>query len=88
MEIADKLNGHTNVEETNKASLVEYEEVEETPFRVYGSGENKYVVLMGKYRLTNELEKEEAIEYAKKMDWDILLQVMTIIASNTPKDEI
>lgn len=67
--------------------LVEIHHIDNTPFTVIKTNENWYVT-MGKYRLTQAMEtREEAEENAQRMDWDRLIQVMTIVTFNTNKLE-
>lgn len=50
--------------------------VHNTPFTAVRSN-NRWDVIMGKYRLANELEsKEDAIAWALRIDWD---KIMTVI---------
>lgn len=51
-------------------------DVENTPFKVIET-ERGSIVVLGKDRLTEPFEKvEEAIEDAKRMDWERITQVM------------
>lgn len=65
---------------TDKNSyLVEFEEIEGTPFTAVKEMENWFIV-MGKYRLSEPFEnKETAIEWSKIIDWNKITTVMTIL---------
>ncbi len=82
---SESLNG--TLEKDNNSSLI-YEKVENTPFTIYGENEKCYV-LLGSYRLSEELTYEEAKEEAKKFDWDKILKVIIVVMEDAKKqDEI
>lgn len=64
-------------------------EVENTPFSVIerthdSTGEVEYHVVIGKYRLNKELFlfEDDAIEWAKEINWEKILQVIGIVTEN------
>ena len=68
---------------SNEKQLVEVHDVPGLPFKIIKNDKEWHVVL-GRYRLTGALEtREEAEEDAKRVDWDRMLQVMTIVADNS-----
>lgn len=77
---------HGSVENTNKQELNSeefFKQVEGTPFTVIKK-ENNYYVMMGKYQLSLEYEKQEsAVKDAQTMTWDRIMQVCMIIAQDT-----
>lgn len=85
---------HTNgmLKETNNndysiknEELVERIEVENTPFTVAGVKQG-WFVLIGNTRLTDGLEsKEEALEDAKRVDWERMMQVMSVMIEQYAK---
>lgn len=80
MEHTEKLNIHGNAESTNSinSQLIERIEVENTPFTIIRE-EEKWFVTLGRYRISQDMKsKEEAIEDAKRIDWDRVLQIMGI----------
>lgn len=60
------------------SSLIDYEEVEETPFTIVTDEKGSFVV-MGSYRLTTSMTKEEAREDAKRTDWFRIMQVIEVM---------
>lgn len=70
----------TETDERN-TQLIEREEVEGTPFTLIKHDEQWYI-LMGRYRLSEGMTKEDALKNANTMDWNKILQVMTIIVQN------
>lgn len=78
----EQFNG--NVENTNNTNSADYEkwEVGNTPFTIVKELD-KYLVVIGKYRVSEDLAtKEEAEEDAKRVDWDRMMQVMGIMIEN------
>lgn len=75
------------VNENNKSKssgeqLIEYFQVENTPFTVARNG-TEWFVLMGKYRFTEDVKtKKAAIQEARKMTWDRILQVITAVIND------
>lgn len=81
---------HANAEQTHKQksnSKYEFEPVENTPFTLYGSKEEGYIVLMGSYRLTEKMTKKEALEDAQKMEWNRILQVIMAVLDTAKNEE-
>lgn len=91
---------HTKSKKTNNSnSLIEYKEVENTPFTVVtlekeNSEEKEYYVMFGKYRLSNDLGTfEKAMEEAETIDWWKIMGIAhaiteTIIDEKNIKNEI
>lgn len=63
-------------------------EVDTTPFNVVErtneNEEKEYYVVMGKYRLNNNtfLSEAEAVEWAKEITWEKIMQVVGIVTEN------
>lgn len=79
----DLGNSQTNVNEQDKQDsseqIMKYEHVEGTPFTVI-SHEKGHTVMIGKYRLSDDYHfEDEALEDAKRMDWDRIMQVMGVM---------
>jgi hypothetical protein len=67
--------------------LVERENVENTPFTIY-KHEKEWFVLIGMYRLSESFKtKEEALEDAKRTDWERMMQVMGVMIENYNKNK-
>ena len=59
--------------------LVEFKQVKETPFTLAKQNEEWYI-LLGKYRLSEGYETEkEAEKEAKRVCWNKIMQVMSVI---------
>lgn len=86
-EIQTKKQLHGNVEEQDKQDLssdqlVERYEVEKTPFHIVKQND-KFLVTIGKYRLTKELDsRHEAEMDAKRVDWERIMAIMGIMIEN------
>lgn len=66
-------------EEKENKILIEKFEVEDTPFTIVRQDKDWYV-LMGKYRMTESLSgKAETEEFAKRFDWQIIMQVIGVM---------
>lgn len=52
--------------------------IENTPFTIV-TGEKGSFTAMGKYRLSEEMTYEEALEDVKRTDWDRTMQVIGIM---------
>lgn len=81
---SEKLDGNAN-NMNNKDSLIEYKEIEGTPFQVVRkteeNGINSYFVMFGKYRISEKIDtEEEATEEAAKLDWWKIMSVAHAIA--------
>lgn len=75
-----------NVENTNNvdssSELVEMVKVEDTPFTLIRQEKDWYVTI-GKYRISEKIgSKEEAMEDAKRVDWERVMQVCGIMIEN------
>lgn len=83
--VRNTSNGSANeIDKSNlnseKEKLVEIKSIPETPFTAVRAGE-KWFLALGRYRLTQPLEDEQAcIENAKDVSWDRIVQVMRIIS--------
>ena len=53
-------------------------EVEGTPFTIYGKND-ECVILLGNYRLTDELTEKECNEWIKEITWNKLIQVIMVV---------
>lgn len=76
-----------NVNETdNKDCLIEYKQVEGTPFQVVTKEHpeldvKEYYVMFGKYRISEKIEEEEeAMKQAKVIDWWKIMSIAHAIA--------
>lgn len=75
-------------ENTNKQDcLISFEKVEGTPFAVWGTEEKSHV-LFGKYRLTEEMPKAKAIEDAKRVDMDRVVQLISVMIDFNENDKL
>lgn len=64
---------------TSHEELIEYHEIKDTPFTI-ARQDKDWFVLMGKYRLTQNLQtKEEAIKEARSKSWIRIMQVINIM---------
>lgn len=73
--VLHEMNGTTAKESTQ---IIEIEEVKDTPFHLVHH-DNGYFLALGKYRLSNDVDKkEEALELLDREFWRILID--TIIA--------
>ena len=73
-----QLQGSLNTTD-KKNYLVEFEEIEGTPFTAVKEMDNWFIV-MGKYRLSEPFEsKENAIKWSEIIDWNKITTVMTIL---------
>jgi hypothetical protein len=59
-------------------SVDKLKEVEGTPFSIYGK-EDECVILLGNYRLTDELTKKECNEWINNITWNKLIQVIMVV---------
>lgn len=92
MELTRSRKYEESTEETTKETssndqLVEIKPIEDTPFTAVKAGD-KWFLALGKYRLTEPLESEEAcIESTQDASWGRIMQVIQIMieTNNTPK---
>lgn len=63
----------------------EINKVTGTPFTII-KGQLGHFVAIGKYRLSEEMEEEDAKEDAKRVDWDRMMQVMGVMIKEFKKD--
>ena len=74
-------------EESTDRVLVDRTEIEDTPFVVIGV-KDEYFVSMGAYRITEPVAtKAEAVEEAKVISWNRIVQVIMLIHDATQKHE-
>lgn len=67
-------------------NVIEYEEVEGV-FRIYGSEEEGYYLLMGNNRLTEKMTYSEVVADSKRDDWQRRMQIMMIVAEHVKKEK-
>lgn len=73
---------NTNNVDSSKSELVEMVKVENTPFTLIRQ-ESEWYVTIGKYRISESIgSKEEAMEDAKRVDWERVMQVCGIMIEN------
>lgn len=77
----EKLNTHGKQKDTNKNTLI-CEQIEGTPFHIYGDEKNGYILLMGKNRLTEYKGKKETLQEATTITWDKIMQVVMVIVTD------
>lgn len=66
----------------NDKEQVTLEKVDKTPFTIYGNEEKGYCVLMGKYRLSENIKNITlARKDAKRKDWERIMQVVWAVAN-------
>lgn len=76
--LQDTLSTQQNAEEAS--SLASYDKIEGTPFTVVGLN-GKYFLAMGNHRLTEVFDSsEEAAEQLSKNMWEIVMQIVVIVA--------
>ena len=80
----EELNGIVNKKNnldsnSKKGKIVNLKEIEKTPFSIYGEEEEKCVVLLGNYRLTEEMNKKECKEWIKEITWNKIIQVIMVV---------
>ena len=68
------------------AELMKRTDVQGTPFTVITTEAEGSVVTLGKYRVSPPFEKEqEAIDYVKSKDWNLLLSAIMLIVEEEVK---
>ena len=87
MDIAAETNTNTNDFVNEKSEeLVKVTPIEDTPFGIL-KAVDKYCLVLGKYRLTENLGSEEAVrEEATNTSWERIMQIAAIMVSES--DEI
>lgn len=83
MNSTDLVNIQDNeqVNEMNEASEIKmYEEIEDSPFIAIRNGNDKWVIIMGKYRVsrTEFNDLEELKEYVKSKPWELIMVTTSI----------
>ena len=87
MDNTTETNTNTNEFVNEKSEeLVKVTPIEETPFGIL-KAVDKYCLVLGKYRLTENLGSEEAVrEEATNTSWERIMQIAAIMVSES--DEI
>ena len=68
-----------NNSECFNEELINFTEVENTPFTVI-SKEEQHIVMLGKYRVSETFEsKDEAIKDANSITWNRITQLITVM---------
>lgn len=71
------------VKENENEELVKVTPIDETPFGILKAGD-KYCLVLGKYRLTENLGSEEAVrEEATNTSWERIMQIASIMVSES-----
>lgn len=70
--------------DSNSKQLVEIEEVKGTPFAKVKEGKY-WALVLGNYKLTPPMKKEDIEEEAKRMDWNRIMQVMHVMIEQHDK---
>lgn len=74
---------------SNDEKPIYYRQLEETPFTIARTENDKFVVLLGKYRLTEDIDEEEqAIKEGYAINWNRILQVCHVVAKESYKELI
>lgn len=69
----------------DKSKLIEKIEIENTPFTIM-KHKDEWYILIGKYRLSEGyINKLEALEEAKKMTWEKIMQVIGVMIEEYKK---
>lgn len=84
----EKSIGLTSAKEIDsKDYSVNYEKVEDTPFTIAIVNEEKYFGVIGEFRVTEEHDsKEECIEDCKRITWNRIITIVSIIIDK--KEEV
>lgn len=70
---------NVNVADNKNYNLATNEPIDGTPFRLIGTKENGYFIVLGKYRITEIKETEgEALELLITNNWDIIAALILI----------
>lgn len=70
------------------SELLTRERIKNTPFDLVGNEEQGYFVALGRYKVSETYgDQDTAIHEAKYPAWDILLNVMSLMASMTFEEE-
>jgi hypothetical protein len=84
---SEKLNG-TEEENQSKQNYI-FEQINNTPFTIYGNEDEGYYILCGKHRLNErKLSKEEALNDCNNISWEKITQLIMIILKNDKEQEI
>ena len=68
-----------NNSDCTSKELINFTQVENTPFTVI-SKEEQHIVMLGKYRISETFEsKEEAIKDANSITWNRITQLITVM---------
>ena len=80
----------TNVEKDPNnidVNLKCFKKVDKTPFTIYGDEEEGYILLMGKYRLTDKMSLRDIKEESTRVTWDRITQVIMAITETMKQEE-
>lgn len=79
----ENANTMDNKNLNSNKEMIKLNEVKNTPFSILEKLENEeyeYYVMLGKYRLSESFKSlEEAMEDAKRTDWERLMQVVGVM---------
>lgn len=83
------LDGLENVEKKSSSKLISIEKIDGTPFHITTNEElEESHLCLGNYRLTGEpLSKDDCKKKAKKIDWELILQIVEIAIKTLVKKE-
>lgn len=76
------LNTQTSVEQQDSklsSELIEREKFDDNPFELVTTEEGTFIAL-GAYRLTDYMQKDEAIEMVKNRHWDLIIRLNLALA--------
>lgn len=83
-----KLDGNADQEKNSASSSSKiFEKVGESPFTIYGDEEEGYILLMGKYRLTEKMSLRDIKEESKRVSWDRITQVIMAITETINEEK-
>ncbi len=80
-----KLNGTSEQTDNKELNLIEYVEIDDTPFTVVGEykdevGRYQWYIMMGKYRLTEDIGgRQKAIDEAKVITWEKIMGLIGVM---------
>ena len=86
MKPQQELNGQSSAKKTDKQALI-YNEKVNNVLTIYGTEEECFV-LLGDYRLTDKMPYKDAINDAKRMDLERLIQIMSIVVDVCNKNNL
>lgn len=84
----DSLKKYELENQTDNSQLSSREPLENTPFTICKDYETSYYGVMGKYRITEQYENKEDLEKElKTIDWNKIVQVITVITKYELQNE-